>query len=259
VTRCSLPPCRCPDPCSNPCSNQGIECVWVCLCLCVWVWVWVRVSVWVCVCVCLCVRVCVLCVCRCSSQCRYPDPCSDQCSHPSTGVPISAQMLRPVCVVWVCVSVSVCVGVGQCVCVSVCVSVCLCVLCLLCVLCVLCVCGVCVGVRVGVYVCLCVLRVHMSMHPALYDCQDVQHTGKQHRCKILGWVFCCVVDLNYTSGNTTTAVTLLQVNVNWLCRRAKCADPHKHLLHKHLLVSISSQGPLSQAPPCEHRLASASL
>jgi hypothetical protein len=157
----------------------------------------------------------------------------------------------------VCVCVCGCGSVCLCVCLCQCVSVC--AVFVVCAVRVVCVCGVCVGVRVGVYVCLCVLRVHMSMHPALYDCQDVQHTGKQHRCKILGWVFCCVVDLNYTSGNTTTAVTLLQVNVNWLCRRAKCADPHKHLLHKHLLVSISSQGPLSQAPPCEHRLASASL
>jgi hypothetical protein len=84
----------------------------------------------VCLCVCVCGRVCVVCVRRWSSQCRRPDPCSDQCSHQSTDAQISAQMLRPVCVgVGVCVCVCVCVGVCLCVCVSVCVCVCLCVLC----------------------------------------------------------------------------------------------------------------------------------
>ena len=175
-------------------------------------------SVCGCVCVFVCVCGCVFCV---SADAQVS---ADTQIRAQTSAHIQAQVFRSVhrcsgqCVWCGCACLCLCVWVWVSVFVCLFVSVCVCVCCVCCVCCACCVCVVCVGVRVGVYVCLCVLRVHMSMHPALYDCQDVQHTGKQHRCKILGWVFCCVVDLNYTSGNTTTAVTLLQVNVNWLCR-----------------------------------------
>jgi hypothetical protein len=193
-------------------------CVGVSVFVCVGVGVGACQCVGVCVCLSVCAGVCFVCL-QMLKSVQIPRSvlrpvltskhrCSDQCTDAQASV----------CGVGVRVCVCVCGCGSVCLCVCLCQCVSVCAVFVVCAVRVVCVCVVCVGVRVGVYVCLCVLRVHMSMHPALYDCQDVQHTGKQHRCKILGWVFCCVVDLNYTSGNTTTAVTLLQVNVNWLCR-----------------------------------------
>ena len=130
----------------------------------------VRFCVCFCVFVC-CVCVCVLCVClQMLKRVQIPRSmlrpvltfkhrCSDQCTDAQASV----------CGVGVRVCVCVC-GCGP-----VCLCVCLCHFVSVCAVFVVCAVRVVFGVCgcVGVYVCLCVLRVQMSVHPELHDCQDV--------------------------------------------------------------------------------------
>ena len=105
--------------------------------------------------------------------------------------------------VWVCVSVSVCL----CVCVCLCVSVCsVCVVCV-CVLCVCVVFFVCEGVYVFMCVCVYFVCVRVCI-PRSILAKLSNKLDSNTWSKILGWVFCCVVDLNTTSGNTATSLTV---------------------------------------------------